>query len=58
MPEPLTVSVKLFVTDAAGDSLSVTVTLNVPEALGVPESNPVKLSVRPAGKTDPVAMDH
>jgi hypothetical protein len=54
----MTGSVKLSVTAAAGDSLSVTVTLNVPDALGVPESNPVELSVSPAGRVDPVAVDH
>lgn len=52
------VRVKPLVTETAGDSLSVTVTLNVPpEPVGVPESTPAELSVKPGGSVEPVATD-
>jgi hypothetical protein len=57
---PATVRLKLFVTDAGGVSLSVTVMLNVfvACAVGVPERTPAALSVRPEGRLDPLATDH
>ena len=58
--EPEIVRLKFAVRDAAGDSLSVTVTPNVsvPWMVGVPERRPVELNARPAGSVEPDATDH
>jgi hypothetical protein len=58
-PEAEIVSDSCAVALSAGDALSVTATvkLAVPAAVGVPEITPALESVRPAGKL-PVAIDH
>ena len=55
----ITVSEKAFVAVCAGMELSVTptVTLNVPDAVGVPEITPADDNVNPGGN-DPAATDH
>jgi hypothetical protein len=54
------VRLNVFVSAAAGDSLSVTVTpkVYVPPSVGVPDKSPAELNVSPAGSVDPVASDH
>ena len=53
------IKVRAFVTVCMGPPLSVTLTVNVdvPDAVGVPLIAPDELSVNPAGRL-PLTMDH
>ena len=58
--DPAIVNENVAVTERGGASLSVTVMPNVAgeaAAVGVPESKPVLLSVKPAGRVEPLGTD-